>query len=98
MGVLDFEIVFDSSEKARSAWIVQTCFRCMRFIDDGCSLPGDKATKIKRRIQSREKNIFLVLIYFPNSASKLRNYWIIEIKELRNIYRGENEYIDYVSH
>lgn len=91
------ETFMDHTEKDESARIVPVRLCCMQSITDRCYLPGDKSTEVQRRTQPRKNSVTFVQISSPDSASELKNNWVIAVKTHRNIDTGEKLYLKHGS-
>lgn len=77
----------------RGACIVPASLCCMRFVNDGHHLHGDKVTDARNSAHTRENNLSFVQMFSADSASELKNVLIISDKALRSVDKFEELYV-----
>lgn len=83
------ETFLDRTRKERSVWKLPARFCCMQFINDSRNFSRDMSAKLRRRAQPRANTTSFVEMFYRNSASELKDLWMIAVNAICNIDNGE---------
>lgn len=71
-------------------------FQCMLFINNSRYLSEDKSKGVHRFTRPQEYNVSFVQFSSSDSASELKDCWMIAVRAIRNIDIREEVHTDYV--